>query len=296
MNPSSLTSLDKHAVARAFARAAAGYDAAAVLQQEIGARLMERLTLMRLEPQRVLDLGCGAGRLTYLLRERYPRASLLGVDLTPAMLRVARASAPWTWPWQARVSWIAGDAERLPLATGSCDLIVSNLMLQWCEPDAVFAECRRLLRPGGLLLFTTFGPDTLKELRTAWQQADGGVHVHDFIDMHDLGDALLRARFADPVLDVEQLTLTYNDVGGLLRDLKAIGAHNAASERPRALTGKARFARFRAAYEQFRTRDGRLPASHEIVYGHAWAPEPKRGEGQGARGDDWKPITILRRP
>jgi malonyl-CoA O-methyltransferase len=131
---------------------------------------------------------------------------------------------------------------------------------------------------GGLLLFSTFGPDTLKELRAAWQAADDGVHVHDFTDMHDLGDALVRARFADPVMDVERLTLTYSDVEGVLQDLKAIGAHNAARERPRALTGKARFARFRAAYEGFRNSDGRLPASHEVVYGHAWAPLARTGE------------------
>lgn len=283
-----LAPLDKRAVALAFARAAAGYAAAAVLQQEIGARLMERLTLMRLAPRLVLDLGCGTGRLTRLLMKRYRTAQVLGVDLAPPMLDAARRAMPWAWPWQQRAAWIAADAERLPLAAGSCDLIVSNLMLQWCDPDAVFAECRRLLRPGGLLLFTTFGTDTLKELRAAWQHADGGVHVHDFTDMHDLGDALLRARFADPVMDVEQLTLTYSDVHGLLRDLKAIGAHNAASDRPRALTGKARFARFKAAYESFRNREGRLPASHEIVYGHAWAPVVPEGETR-------VPLTALRR-
>jgi len=266
----SLALLDKHAVVQAFARAAHGYDAAAVLQREIGERLFERLTLMKLEPRRVMDLGCGTGQLTKKLVKRYPKADVLGADLVPSMLQFARRGG--IWPWQRRPRWITADAERLPLADGSCDLIVSNLMLQWCDPDAVFSECRRLLRPGGLLLFTTFGPDTLKELRAAWQAADGGVHVHDFIDMHDLGDALLRAHFADPVMDVERLTLTYSDVQGLMRDLKAIGAHNAARNRPQALTGKARFTRFQAAYESFRDRDGRLPASHEIVYGHAWAP------------------------
>jgi malonyl-CoA O-methyltransferase len=285
----SLVSLDRQAVARAFARAAAGYDAAAVLQREIGTRLVERLTLMRLEPKTVLDLGCGTGRLTYILMKRYPQVQVVGVDLAPAMLQAARHRTPWAWPWQRRTQWLAADAERLPLADASCDLIVSNLMLQWCNPDTVFAECRRLLRPGGLLLFTTFGPDTLKELRAAWQAADGGVHVHDFIDMHDLGDALLRARFADPVMDVERLTLTYTDVQSLMRDLKAIGAHNAASVRPRVLTGKARFARFKTAYEQFRDRDGRLPASYEIVYGHAWAPVMSKA------GEAHVPLTSLKR-
>ena len=282
-----LASLDKTAVQRAFARAAAGYDAAAVLQREIGTRLFERLALMKLEPRRVLDLGCGTGQLTRLLLKRYRHAETLGADIAPPMLSAARRDG--FWPWRRRARWLVADAEHLPLATASCDLIVSNLMLQWCNPDAVFGECRRLLRPGGLLLFTTFGPDTLKELRAAWQATDGGVHVHDFIDMHDLGDALLRARFADPVMDVERLTLTYNDVGGLLRDLKAIGAHNAATERPHALTGKARFTRFKAAYEQFRDRDGRLPASHEIVYGHAWAPVVQPA------GEAHVPLTAIKR-
>ena len=287
MNDSAPNPLDKRAVVQAFARAAAGYDAAAVLQQEIGDRLLGRLALMRLEPKVVLDLGCGTGRLAYLLRKRYRTAQVLGVDLALPMLQAARRRVPWNWPWRPSTGWLVADAERVPLANGSCDLIVSNLMLQWCDPDAVFAECRRLLRPGGLLLFTTFGPDTLKELRAAWQATDGDVHVHDFIDMHDLGDALVRARFADPVMDVERLTLTYPDVQGLLRDLKAIGAHNAASARPRALTGKARFARFQAAYEAFRDGNGRLPASHEIVYGHAWAPVEMPRETR-------VPLTVLR--
>lgn len=272
MNDNHAPILDKRTVRAHFARAAAHYDAAAVLQWEVGARLLERLELMRLAPRVVLDLGCGTGRLAVPLARRYRSAQVLGVDLAMPMLHAARRAAPFTWPWQQPRRWIAADAERLPLATASCDLIVSNLMLQWCDPDAVFAECRRLLRPGGLLLFTTYGPDSLKELRDAWRAADGEVHVHDFIDMHDLGDALVRARFADPVMDVERLTLTYKEVSALLRDLKAIGAHNAAATRARGLTGKQRYARFCAAYETLRRPDGQLPASHEIVYGHAWAP------------------------
>jgi malonyl-CoA O-methyltransferase len=188
--------------------------------------------------------------------------------------------------------FVCGDIERLPIATGSVDLAVSNLALQWCDPLAAFTEFRRVLAPGGLLVFTTFGPDTLKELRAAWQAADAGPHVHGFLDMHDLGDLLVHAGFADPVLDVDRLTLTYGEVLDVLRDLKALGAHNAAASRTRGLTGKQRFARFRAAYEA-RRRDGMIPATYEVVYGHAWVSEhdafPARGEAA------FVPLDRLRR-
>jgi len=159
------------------------------------------------------------------------------------------------------------------LADGVVDLIISNAMFQWCNDlERTFGECRRVLRPGGLLLFTTFGPDTLKELRAAWGQVDRHSHISPFLDMHDIGDALVRARFADPVMDADRLTLTYDNVQGLMRDLKALGARNATAARPRGLTGRARLAALAAAYECFR-REGRLPASYEVLYGHAWAPE-----------------------
>src|SRR4030066_404404 len=216
-----------------------------------------------------------------------------------AMTALARAHTPPRLPFGlgrhlCRSRFVNADAEALPFADGSFDLVFSHLALQWCNPDAVFRECRRVLRPGGLLLFTTFGPDTLKELRAAGRAVDRGQHVHTFLDMHDLGDALLRARFADPVMDVEPLTLTYADVPGVLRDLKAIGAHNAAAARNATLTGKAHFARFVQAYETFRRADDRIPASYETVYGHAWAPAT-RDEVQGARGEGWMPVSVIRR-
>jgi len=172
-----------------------------------------------------------------------------------------------------RFDVLCADAARLPLRTASVDLVFSNLMLQWCsDPDAVFSECRRVLKPGGLLTYTTFGPDTLLELRRAWSTVDGLTHVNRFIDMHDLGDAMVRAGFAEPVMDVDRCTLTYADAHALMRDLKAIGAHNVNAGRARGLTGKSRLTRMIAAYEAFR-RDGRLPATYEIVYGQAWAAE-----------------------
>lgn len=277
MSGSILPPLDKKAVRAAFARAAQYYDAAAVLQREIADRLLARLAYMRIAPQRVLDLGCGTGYATLPLAQRYRKAQVIGVDLAQAMTRAALHRSVKQFPfglgrYLARERFVSADAESLPFADRSIDLIFSSLSLQWCDPDTVFRECRRVLRPGGLFLFTTFGPDTLKELRAAWRSVDPGLHVHEFIDMHDLGDALVRARFADPVMDVESLTLTYTQVPAVLRDLKAIGAHNAARARRTTLTGKAQFARFVRAYEVFRNADGRLPASYETVFGHAWVP------------------------
>ena len=261
---------DKRQMRRAFERAAAGYDAAAVLQQEVGRRLLERLDLIRFTPERILDAGCGTGACLPGLRERYGKARIVALDIAEGMLRAARARQGW---WQRRrrpIVHVCGDVERLPLRDESVDLIFSNLTFQWC-PDlpAVFAELRRVLRPGGLLLFTTFGPDTLHELRGSWAQVDDRPHVNRFPDMHFVGDWLLQTPFADPVTDVERITLTYDDVFGVMRDLKAIGAHNVLAGRARGLTGKQRLAAVQQAYERYR-RDGRLPVTYEVVYGHAW--------------------------
>ena len=267
-----LLALDKHRLRQSFARAADTYDAAAVLQREIADRLLARLEVVRRRPRVILDIGCGTGYDLRRLAQRYPRARVLGLDIAETMTRRARRRAGLLRRLTGRSLCVCGDAERLPVATASVDMVVSNLALQWCDPRLVFAEARRVLRPGGLIMFTTFGPDTLRELRAAWRAADNAAHVHTFIDMHDLGDMLMHAGFADPVMDMEAFTLTYADVRGVLRDIKQLGAHNAALARARGLTGKARFARFRAAYEAC-ARDGKIPATYEAVYGHAWAPE-----------------------
>ena len=295
-----LPPLDKKALRTAFTRAAPHYDAAAVLQREIADRLLARLDYMRITPQRVLDLGCGTGYATGQLAQRYRQAQITGLDLAYAMTQAAQRRTQPRWPFGLgrylnQNSFVTADAESLPFGDASFDLIFSNLALQWCDPDAVFRECRRLLRPGGLFLFTTFGPDTLKELRSAWRAVDPGLHVHEFIDMHDLGDALVRARFADPVMDVEPLTLTYKDVPAVLRDLKAIGAHNAAAGRRATLTGKTQFARFVQAYGVFRNSDGRLPASYETVFGHAWAPLAGPAMATNVEGQAVISLKYLRR-
>jgi len=260
-------SLDKQWVRRSFDRAGPTYDAAAVLQNEVRGQLLERLDLTRLTPKVVLDAGAGTGHAGKALKRRYPGAHVLALDSSLGMLRAAAPQQSWFRP----VSRVCADAEAMPLPDGSVDLILSNFMVQWGDPDTLFAEFRRVLSPQGFLSFTTLGPDTLRELRAAWLEADAHTRVNPFLDMHDIGDALVRAGFAEPVLDVERYTLRYEDVRGLARDLKAVGACNATAGRARGLTGPRTFGRMQSAYEAFR-RDGRLPATYEVVFGQAWAP------------------------
>ncbi|MBE9516221.1 MAG: malonyl-ACP O-methyltransferase BioC [Proteobacteria bacterium] len=277
----SLDSLDSHALRRAFDRAAASYDEYAVLQREVADRLLERLTYIKCEPRTILDLGTGTGYCSRALAKRYKKAHIVGVDLATAMLQQAGDQKGWF----SREHYCAADAERLPLADNSVDMVFSSLTFQWCDLAAVFAECRRVLRPGGLLMFTSFGPTTLHELRGAWAEVDVSVHVHDYQDLRVVGDALVDSRMAQPVIDTETLTLTYADVAAVLHDLKMIGATNAAHDRQRGLLGRQRYARFVQAYEAFKLEDGRYPASYEIVYGHAWCPD-------AAEADNVAPIEL----
>ncbi len=255
--------LDRARLRASFDRASASYEGSSSLQARIAAELLERLELFRFTPATVLDLGSGTGRVTRELKRRYPRARIIALDIALGMLREARRHQ---WPWR-RFDRVCGDALRLPLRDGSIDLVFSNLMLQWCEPlAAALAEVRRVLDPGGFFTFSTFGPDTLHELRTAWAEADGYNHVNHFPDMHEIGDALVRVGLMEPVLDVDRFEVGYADVLTLMRDLKAIGAHNVTAGRPRSLTGRARLARVQRAYEIFR-RAERLPATYEVIYG-----------------------------
>ena len=271
--------LDTQRVRRSFDRAARTYDAAAVLHAEVRDNLLSRLDLVALSPRVVVDAGAGTGHASRALIRRYPRALIIALDASARMLRLAGRRQSWL----RRFTRVCADAEHLPLVDGSVDLILSNLMLQWCNPDPVFAEFRRVLAPQGLLSFTTLGPDTLRELRSAWGEVDSRTHVHQFIDMHDIGDALVRGGFASPVLDVERYTLTYPDIHGVAADLKATGAHNATMGRARGLTGRRRFTAMQTAYETFR-QDGRLPATYEVVFGHAWTPDTdtRRSTQEGA--------------
>jgi malonyl-CoA O-methyltransferase len=279
---------EKRGVRRSFDRAADTYDGAAVLHREICGRIFERLDYIKLAPRHVLDLGCGTGYASAKLLARYPDAQIIGVDIAPAMLRRARAlnAAPGLMQRlmgkSRRYCGLCADAEALPLMPCSTELVFSNLTLQWCDPSRFLNEAQRVLAPGGLLMFSTFGPDTLKELRAEFGALDEYPHVNAFLDMHDIGDLLVNAGFGDPVMDMEIVTLTYADLKSLMIELKSIGAHNVLPGRRAGLMGRSAWQRMVSGYEKHRS-DGRLPATFEVVYGHAWKPlqaPRKREEGR----------------
>jgi len=269
----SLTPLDKNAIRRSFDRAAPDYDRHAVLEREIESRLLERVEYLQDEPALVVDVGCGTGSASKLLAAQYEAANVIALDWSTAMLKQV-VKTDGAKPWL-----LSSDMHALPLAARSADLIFSNLVLQWSyDLSAVFNEFRRIMKPGAMLLFSCYGPDTLYELKQAWRDVDERQHVNDFPDMHDIGDELMAVGFREPVMDVERLTLEYPDVMALMRELKGSGAHNVAAQRFRGLTGRLSMQGMQQAYEQFRQK-GRYPASYEVIYGAAFAP----AEGQPVR-------------
>ncbi|UZW60533.1 malonyl-ACP O-methyltransferase BioC [Lysobacter enzymogenes] len=273
---------DHRQVRRSFSRAAHGYDQAAALQREVGARLSETLDYLdERVPDVVVDVGCGPGHLSAAMQQRWPRAQVIALDLALPMLRQARGRfgeggwRPRLLGGARRPDPVCADARALPLRDASVDVLFSNLCLQWVEDlPAVFAGFRRVLKPGGLLLVSTFGPDTLFELRGAFAEADAAPHVSPFASIAQFGDALIAAGFKNPVLDRDEFVLGHDDLGHLMRELRTLGATNASVDRRRSLTGRARFARAAQAYEPLRGADGKLPATWEVVYAHAWGPEP----------------------
>ena len=283
--------IDVLAARRRFERSASTYGEVAVLAREVERRMAERLDYMRHDPQWVLDAGCGPGEGLGLLREHYPKARLIGLDIARAMTRSARQARTILerardWFSGAACHHVCADLARLPLAPASVAMVWSNLALAWAaDPPAALSELARVLAPRGLLMFSTYGPDTLKELRGAFAGVDRCAHVHRFIDMHDLGDMLVAAGFADPVMDMEMVTLSYLEVGALARDLRRSGQSNVETGRRRGLMAPDAWTRMVAAYEASR-RDGRLPATFEIVYGHAWKGSPRilgQGRADGAQ-------------
>ena len=299
---------DARQVRRAFSRSAASYEAAAGLQHAVEARLLESLdylddpALQRAPPRRVLDLGSGTGRASRAMQARWPKADVVSLDLALPMLREGRAAArPGGWlgnPFARRPLPVCADARALPLADASVDVLFSNLCLQWVEDlDAVLAGFRRVLKPHGLLLFSTFGPGTLWELREAFARADALPHVSPFADIAGVGDALVRAGFHQPVLDHEDERTHYPDLPALMRELRAIGATNALASRRHTLTGRTRFRVAAEAYEAHREARG-LPASWEILSAMAWAPEagtPIREGGVDVTAVPLSRIPIRRR-
>jgi len=253
---------EKRAARRAFDRAR-NFEDAAFVHDEARARLLERLQFFRLAPRVVVDLGCGLGSGALALASRYPDAQVLGLDSSRPMLRAAAARG---------AAVVGGDAESLPLAAHVADVVLLSLVLPWCRPDVVFAQVARVLAEGGVVLFATLGPDTLKEVRTAFAAADPLIHVHAAFDLHDLGDLAAAAGLAEPVLDVDRFTVTYPDLAALMRDLRATGAVNTAGGRRRSLTGAARWRRFEQALP--RDAEGRLAVTVELILGQAFGRGP----------------------
>lgn len=273
------STLDPQHVQRAFGRAARSYDANAVLQAEVGVRLQEQLDNLPQPPDVVLDVGAGTGRGTAALRKRWRRAQVVALDLALPMLQQARRHGSWLRP----LPCVNGDAAALPIRNDQVDLLYSNLCLQWCpQPGLIFDEFRRVMRGEAMLLFSTFGPQTLIELREAFAEVDGSPHVMGFFDMHDLGDALIGAGYREPVLQRDLFTMSYENPLALMRELRAIGATNAHRERARGLLGRRRLDAMDAAYP--RNAEGRIEATFEVIYARAFAPpagQPQRAPEGG---------------
>jgi malonyl-CoA O-methyltransferase len=252
------------------------------LRREIAGRMHERLALVKIAPERVLDAGCGTGKDLALLQKTYPAAQIVGIDASQAMLAAAKGPEQGLrplnqllsrlMPAKTGVDLLSGDFGNLPLGPNSVDLVWSNLALHWHpQPDKVFAEWRRVLRVEGLLMFSNFGPDTLKELRTAFAAMDETPHALPFVDMHDFGDQLVDAGFSTPVMDMEQITVTYDTAEALLADVRALGGNPLATRR-RGLVGRGAWQRMLDALERQRRPDGKLGLTFEVIYGHAFRP------------------------
>ncbi|MYN03502.1 methyltransferase domain-containing protein [Pseudoduganella sp. DS3] len=254
------------------------------LRREIASRMHERLQLVKVNPLRVLDAGCGTGPDLPVLQKSYPAAQVLGVDTSPAMIAAARGQAAKSGlsqligkllPAKSGIDYLCADMADLPLARHNVDLVWSNLALHWHpQPDRVFAEWHRVLKVGGLLMFSCFGPDTLQELRAAFAEVDLAPHTLPFVDMHDFGDQLVEAGFAEPVMDMEKITVTYDHADKLLADARALGG-NPLQSRRKGLLGKDAYARLKAGLEKQRRADGKLALTFEVIYGHAFRPAPR---------------------
>ena len=282
--------LDKSGIKRSFDCAAEHYEKYAILQQTVAKRLLERLSLITVNPGWIVDMGAGTGMTARSLEKKYKSAQVLQIDLSEFMLRRARMREKRFF---SRQHYIQADMENVPLGDGSADLVFSSLTYQWSNDlDRVYSETCRLLASNGPLIFAMLGPDTLKELRASWAAVDDGVHVNDFIDMHDVGDALTRAGFQGIVMDVEMITLEYPDCIQLMRELKQVGAQNVSASRKKNLTGKNKMQQMINKYEQFR-RNNILPATYEVVYGLAWKPASGQTSREG--GVSYVPVEKIQK-
>lgn len=266
---------EKHRIQKHFDAKAMHYESSAVLQRNVCEELLSRLDLTSINPSVILDVGCGTGWGTQGLLNKYKKAKVISLDLSPEMLRQTKEKGSWL----RKPKLICADAEEIPLQDESVDLVFSNLMLQWCDYKKVFAEFKRVLKSDGLLMFTTFGPDTLVELKRSWAEVDDYAHVNEFTDMHDLGDELVHTGLAEPVMDMDMITLTYSDVISVMSDLKAIGANttlkNQKKPTEQGLVTPGKLKRVINYYESYRANDV-VPATYEVLYGHAWKTKPRK--------------------
>ena len=269
--------IDRRSVAASFGAASGRYDASAVLQARTREELLARLEHFSLAPRVILDLGTGTGHAAAALARRFPGARVLAVDIALPMLQIAGRQLGWRDRFLGGrfghpFTRLAADARALPLADASVDLVFSNCMLQWCDDlDATLAEIRRVCAPRAMFTLATFGPTTLQELRAAFAAVDDAPHVNEFVDMHDLGSALVRAGFEEPVLDVDRHCDWHGDVRSVMRALKEIGATNAHAARPRGLFGRGRLRALENEYARFANDAGALPLSWEIVHATSFA-------------------------
>lgn len=265
-----LPRLDKAAVKKSFNRAAKTYNHSGVLQDEVLSRLLGRLQYVRLEPASIIDIGCGTGRGVAGLQKIYSNAKVVGLDMAYSMLQETKKR----FRLLSKKRMVNADMERLPIASDCFDLMFSCLAIQWANDlNVVFREVARIGKPGGLFMFATFGPSTLVELKNSWSEVDQRPHVHQFIDMHDIGDALMKAGFSQPVVDAEVIKLEYSDFRQVLSDLKNIGASNADNNRNKGLMTPGRLRKLETAYRKAGFQNDKFIASYEVIYGHAWINE-----------------------
>ncbi len=275
--------IDNQAVIRAFSRAAKTYTQASILPQEIIHRSMERLSYIKCHPAIIVDVGSGTGFALEKLQTRFPSAMVIALDISQSMLQHNQ---------RAGLN-ICADAQSLPFLSHSVDFLFANFTLPYLNHlPHVFAEWARVLKPNGLLMFTTLGPESFIELRSSWAQVDNHLRTHAFYDVHDIGDMLVKAGFKDPVLDVERITLTYKTMDHLFRDLKSQGAINVLKERCKGLTTQRALAAVKEVYEVLR-EDGVLPATFEVTYAHAWGADLVRGMDEA--GEIRIPLSHIRR-
>lgn len=262
-------------ISKAFGKHASEYELAAKVQYEIGTRLFERLSYLKIAPQRILDLGCGPGTFSRELALLYPKAQIIGLDLAPAMLMQAKKKQGWRRKW----SLVSADMLHMPFATGLFDLVFANQVIHWANPLAqVFREINRVMNVNGCFMFTTLGPDTFKEIRQSWSETNVFAHTNEFIDMHDIGDTLMAERFLEPVMDMELLSVHYESLAKLLKSLQAQGVKNINAQRNPGLTGKTAWQQFEKNYAELTTKQGKYPLTYEVLYGHAWKGEQRRTE------------------